>query len=205
MIYENNDSYLKLITSEHKTKPKFRAYNKYFLDAISQGVSIPGEAQNAVSGAGNILNNINTLLNIETASGDQLDILGQLLALPRALPVNDPRIELPLNDESYRFCLKAKILRDKWDGTMEGIYEIMQKLFPSNPWDLIDNQDMTITLNLIIAGLSDEEEALFEYGYIVPKPSGVLLNINIQDSGAFGWDQESAFVSGWDSGIWANS
>lgn len=183
--------YLNLITSEHKTKPKYIAYVGKTLDGAVE--------------TDTMLEGVDNLFNIDTAVGDQLDKIGTLLALSRDLPINDPRVTLPLSDESYRLCLKAKIARDIWDGTIEGYYNLLQTLFPDSAWDLVDNQDMTMIFNLIQSGLTEEMEALFEFGFIVPKPSGVKLTINIQENAAFGWDSDTAFIKGWDTGIWAHN
>lgn len=205
-MVDNNDKYLNLITSQHKTKPLYKAYVTAFLNQLSQGTLSEGQNEPLTkSGIVNCYLSTNDLYKVDTAVGSQLDVIGQFVGINRKLPVASQNITNPLTDDTYRLLVKAKILRNNWDGTFKGIYDILDKLFPDYPWELIDNQDMTITFNIIYANIPDEIEDLFTLGYIVPKPSGVKINYNIQNSQAFGWDKETDFVAGWDTGIWTNS
>ena len=205
MIFDDNKSYIDLITSEHKTKPKFRAYVEKFLNTLSNGIEQSGSILTTYSGTNTILLNMDSLFNIETATGQQLDVLGTLLGITRDLPISDPDLPLPLNDNLYRLVLKSKIIMDNWDGTNEGMAEAMQTLFPGLPAEFVDNQDMTITINLIYPDLSPALAVLIQEGYVVPKPSGVRVIYNIQEGTGFGWDSDTTFISGWDTGIWANN
>ena len=205
MIFDDNKPYIDLITSQHKTKPKFRSYVEAFLDILSNGIKLEGVEQTDFSGTNTILLNLDLLMNIDTASGDQLDKLGSLLALSRDLPIANEDLPLPLNDNLYRLVLKSKIIMDNWGGTNEGMKEAIQTLFPGLPAEFVDNQDMSITINLIYPDLSPALAVLIQEGYVVPKPSGVRVIYNIQEGTGFGWDSDTTFISGWDTGIWANN
>lgn len=205
MVFDDNKLYIDLITSEHKTKPKFRAYVEAFLNILSNGIEQAGVQQTTYSGTNTILLNMDSLFNIDTATGQQLDVLGTLLGLSRDLPISNPNLPLPLNDTLYRLVLKSKILMNNWDGTNEGMKEAIQTLFPGLPAEFVDNQDMSITINLIYPNLNPALSVLIQEGYIVPKPSGVRVIYNVQEGTGFGWDSDTTFISGWDTGIWANN
>lgn len=203
---DNNDKYLNLITSQHKTKPLYKAYVTSFLNQLSQGTLKEGQNEPLTnSGIVNCYLSTNNLYKIDTAVGSQLDVIGQLVGINRKLPTASANITNPLTDDVYRLLIKAKILKNNWDGTFSGINNILYQLFPDYPWELIDNQDMTITFNLIYANITDEMKDLITLGYIIPKPSGVKINYNIQNSKAFGWDKENNFIAGWDEGAWVIS
>lgn len=203
---DSNEKYLNLITSEHKTKPMYKSYVEAYLKQLSIGTNQEGTVTPLTTpGINNYYLAANELFNIETAVGSQLDIIGELVGLGRKLPVDSDNIENPLNDETYRLLLRAKLLKNNWNGTFEGIQTLIGKLFPDYPWELVDNQDMSITFNIIYADIPDDVRELFTLGYIIPKPAGVNIKYNIQNAQAFGWDLQSDFVAGWETGIWANS
>ena len=60
---DSNIPYLKLITSEYAQSEKFNSYVESFLKMISPNVDN--------------YNDYNVIFNLETASGDQLDKIGQ--------------------------------------------------------------------------------------------------------------------------------
>lgn len=187
---DSNVPYLKLVTSEHSTKPKYMAYVEAFLKLVSPTVDNYDE--------------FDLLFNLENAVGDQLDKLGELVGIGRQLPTDDPRIPPLLSDNSYRLVIKAKIYKNHWDGTREGLETIFNAFFPNLPYEIVDNQDMSYTITIIDPTVSEEFLGLIMNGFILPKPSGVLVNYNIMDSALFGWDAETAFIQGWDRAAWSS-
>lgn len=185
---DNNQVYLDLITSEHAVRPNFVSYTKTFLDMLSP----------IIDGYNSYL----TIFALSNAVGDQLDKLGSLIGLGRRLPIDDPDIPAVLDDETYRKVLTAKIYRDHWDGTTEGLDSIFRVFFPDVPYEIVDNQDMSYQVTIIDPNITPLDFSLISNGYIVPKPSGVKVNYTIQDSQIFGYDIDTQFVSGWDKGIW---
>lgn len=166
--------------------------------------------------------------DLDTATGDQLDIIGQWIGITRdvAVPItgvffswDGTDVSLgwdagvwqgateitQLTDEFYRTLLKAKIAANHWDGTTEGAYAVFAIIFPDNLILIQDNQDMTY--NLVIFGdLSALNEVLITQGYIPLKPEGVRVRTYIFpfDTGPiFAWDTESSFLQGWNEGAWA--
>ena len=188
---DSNVPYLKLITSEHSLQPKYTEYVKTFLDMISPCVDI--------------YNDFDVLFALEGATGDQLDKLGELVGIGRQLPVVDEHIPPTLDDEAYRLVIKAKIYKNHWDGTMEGLQKIFSAFFPSLPYEIVDNQDMSYTISLIDPDADELFTALIMNGFILPKPSGVRVDYNIMEASLFGWDADTAFIKGWDKAIWSSN
>lgn len=188
---DTNEAYLKLITSEYSTKPLFNAYVAAFLNMLSPDVDM--------------YNSFNGLFNIDAAVGDQLDKIGQLLNASRQLPIVDADIPSVLNDEYYRTVLKSKIMASQWDGTREGLEEILNTLLPNANYDIIDSQDMNYQVALLDKSLDATLQALLFQGYILPKPAGIGVSYNIYEQELFGWDSDTAFIKGWDQAAWGTT
>ena len=190
MMADSNVTYIKLITSEHSVQPKYAEYVKTFLDMISPSVDI--------------YNDFDVLFALDSATGDQLDKLGELVGIGRQLPVVDERIPATLDDEAYRLVIKAKIYKNHWDGTRKGLQDIFDVFFPDVQYEIIDNQDMSYTVTLIDPEADSLFVGLIMNGYILPKPSGVSVDYNIMDSSLFGWDSDTQFIKGWDKANWSS-
>lgn len=201
-----NEKYLRLITSEHATKPLYMAYVAAFLDMLNA-------AENCLLSFNEIFNAFKELPDTVDTSNpepgsklstveDQLDKLGSLLGLSRALPVVDPDIPTLLDNETFQKIIRSKILADHWDGTNNGLRQIMEIIFPDLSYEVIDNQDMSYTISILNPAATDQEIALLFNGFILPKPSGVLVNYIIFDTALFGWDSDTQFIKGWDEGQW---
>lgn len=187
---DTNVSYLKLVTSEHSVQPKYMEYVKKTLDMISPDVDM--------------YNDFDVLFAIDSAAGDQLDKLGELVGIGRKLPIVDARIPATLDDDSFRLVIKAKVYKNRWDGTRKGLEDIFETMFPSIPYEIVDNQDMSYTVMLISPEADDVFIGLIMNGYILPKPSGVRVEYSILDSTLFGWDSDTAFIKGWDKANWSS-
>ena len=145
-MQDTNELYLQLITSQYADKPLFNEYVKTLLDEISPVIDC--------------LNDFNTVFILDTAVGDQLDKIGQLLDLSRELPVDDPDIPSILSDDTFRLVLKARILANHWDGSNEGLIKIIDTMFPLVSYQLIDGQDMSMTVAIIDPNSTLERSAL---------------------------------------------
>lgn len=134
--------FLNLISSEHRNKPKFiatvTASVQPFVDCINQALEMPA------------------LFDVDTAVGDQLDIVGQYIGLTRNIiadaaqsyfsldtpgagfdqavwqpppPVVPQTAVIQLDDNDYRTLLLARIQANYWDGTRDGAYAAWNTLF----------------------------------------------------------------------------
>lgn len=188
---DNNEFYLKLITSEHATQPKFHDYVEAFLDMLSPSVDN--------------LTEFDVLFNLSSAEGDQLDKIGDLVGISRILPISNENVSSVLSDDMYRKVIQSKIYFNHWDGTREQLEFIFKSIFPNVPFSIVDNQDMTATINVIDPNATEEFITLLNLGYIVPKPSGVRYNYVVTDRPLFGWNSDTAFIKGWDEGVWVDN
>jgi hypothetical protein len=214
------EEYLDLVTSEYREKPNF-------IQVLSNNLAIPIRVQELMA-------SMISLFDVEVAIGDQLDIIGKWVGVSRNVkipipnvyfswdgvndflgwefgtwqPANAPASVTVLPDDAYRILLKAKIAANQWDGTTEGAYTIWEAIFTGLNILIQDNQDMSYDLIIVGGTIDSLTAALLVGGYIPLKPEGVKVNnyyVPIDDGPAFGWDVESAYISGWDEGSWTKA
>ena len=213
------ETYLNLITSEHRDKPKFEA-------TITAGVSPFAKIQD-------VLNGLPADFDIDTATGVQLDAVGVWIGRSRRIdtplvgvyfawddlasdgwesgiwkgPFDPDSGLVDLPDDSYRVLLKAKIAANSWDGTIPGAYAIWATVFTNSQLVIQDNQDMSMVVGIAGQPLSIVDQALLTNGYIPLKPEGVRIQyyaIAPAAGALFAWDtDESTALAGWDTGQWA--
>lgn len=183
------DSYMGLITSQHRNKPKYEAMLSKLLqyneDIFSLAVYFDDE------------------FDLDLAEGAQLDILGKIVGQSRTVDFQpDKGLSSILDDYVYRNLLKAKIAKNMWKGKIEDLREIWLNLF-GKPIIIQDNQDMTI--DVVVVGISDQmTKNLIQKGYIVPKPQSVGANYAFSEDAVFGYDMETATIKGYDRAEWMN-
>ena len=188
---DSNVEYLRLITSEYADKPNYNSFVEAFLKKVSP--------------INDCMTSFDTIFNLNVAEGDQLDWWGTMLNVSRELPISDPDIPSVLTDDLYRIVLKARIYSNMWDGTILGLQEIINKTFENVTYQLVDGQDMSMQVILIVPNADPALIALLLNGYILPKPSGVNVSYTIQENALFGWDSNTGFIKGWDLGIWSGN
>jgi hypothetical protein len=184
--------YLALIPSKHNKKAKFMA---------SLSASVTPFAENTI-----VANSLQTLFDLDTATGIQLDIIGLWIGKPRRLvaPIDpyffsfdiaglgfdqgiwkgpfDPVDHIvSLSDDLYRVVLKTKVLSNKWDGTNAGAAAIVAAFSNGTGYalTLTDNQDRTMTLGHTGAAPPALYVAIIQQGFIPPKPAGVSIIYNL--------------------------
>jgi hypothetical protein len=138
--------------------------------------------------------------DLTTAQGSQLDILGQSIGQSRGMPFQPSNGVSPvLDDATYALLLNARIAQNNWNGTIDGLQSIWQSLFPGGRIVIEDGQNMTATI-ILSGAFSSIIEDLITNGYIVPRPQGVLYNYTFSTLPIFGFDQNSAYIAGFDEG-----
>lgn len=162
------ERYLDMITSQFSDKPKFVAH----LTAILQKMDGPHIVMKDIPGK----------FDVYTATGEQLDIIGQLVGVDRNIvSISIPGYDPALDDDMYRMVILAKIMQNQWDGTNETFRELWENTI--GEWlDAVykDNQDMTISAN-IIGTVEPVLTELILNGLIIPKPAGVKLAVTITE------------------------
>lgn len=180
--------FLGLVTSEHSDKPNFMAW-------LTQVLSRVDDSAGGASG-------FNNAFDLDNAYGLQLDIIGQVVGVSRTVnfqPSNG--ISPVLDDGTYRLALRARIAKNQWDGTITGIQTIWSNLFPVIYLVLYDNQDMT--MNALVTGLTSSiQKDLVTNGYIVPRPTGVLINYAYPAHKLFSFGIENSVFGGYGDSYW---
>ena len=143
----NLENYLEMFPSATREKPRFMA--------LAQAVMLQAAELLAL-----VQTEIPAAYDLETASGRQLDALGELLNVPRPMPST--------SDEDYRFLLQARIAVHHWDGTNESLPGVLAAAFPGREAKLIDNQDGTVTAS--VSG-----SLPFSLEELCPVPAGIRL------------------------------
>lgn len=162
------------------------------------------------------------ILNIDTASGYALDLIGRHVGVSREQQNlilkdffafnqtekkqgfnkgefyrlgNSLKGSFYLNDSDYRFLIKAKIIKNYQTGTLENSYKSLEFLFGAGNF-IFDNYDMTLNLVLKNAKTTQFLINLIFKNNILARPVGVGLNvILIADKKCFGFKQNKANVA----------
>lgn len=185
--------YTSLITSEHADKPLFIAVVSLLV-------------QQAVDNQA-VLQQMQTLFDLDTAVGTQLDAIGIWVGFSRYVFVNPTLGTITLDDSDYRTLLRARILRNHWDGTNSQLQVILANIFPGTGITMfaIDNQDMSMDIFITAGTLTPTQIALIESGLLIPRPEGVLIAGYAYLTGPlFGLDFENAAIAGLDVGEFIN-
>lgn len=182
------DNYLKLITGEHRDKPKYismvRALLSHGSDIFSVGVELDDD------------------FDLDYADGVQEDVLGDIVGTSRELGWQ-PEFNLNpiLDNANFRTLLMAKISKNMWKGGIRDLATTWKLLF-GNLILIEDNQDMTIDVVIISNGIDKLTQMMIRNGDIIPKPQSVLVNAYFANGNVFGYDIENDVISGYDKGIW---
>lgn len=180
--------YLNLITSQHREQPKFISFLSDPLTKVDDTVTM--------------LKGMDADFDLDIASGVQLDVLGTIVGVSREVNFQPTDLSSPvMNDTNYKLMIKAKIAQNQWDGTLGGLFEIWQSLFPDVIILVTDNQNMTVDITLIGMG-STMQRDLVVNGYIVPRPQTVKYNFYFASSIIFGFGVDNTYFSGFDVGNW---
>jgi hypothetical protein len=146
------------------------------------------------------LSQFDTAFDIDTASGLQLNFLGQVIGVSRIVGFQPSNGVSPiLDDETYRLLLKARIAQNQWDGRISSLQAIWQQLFPGGKIIIEDAQNMTATI-VLSGSFSSITQDLITNGYIVPRPQAVLYNYTFSTLPIFGTDLDNSFIAGVDTG-----
>lgn len=94
---------------------------------------------------------------------------------------------LSLNDEDYRFLLKAKILKNFQNGTLDYLIDALQKLMSENA-NAKDNLNMTVDIFLPLQSLNSLQQYLIQQSDILPRAMGVKYNYINASGREFGFD-----------------
>lgn len=176
------------IYAQYRDKPKAVAW---YAIARDLGGSLEAAAQA-----------VRNSYDIDTAVGEQLNVIGRIVVAPRsfvgAFPMNPGLFDLTggdefgdddamfsaltidqdgqLSDELYRLVIKAKIIKNNGDATIENILDGMNFLLPNaEVLRVTDGEDMSFSIEFYGQITNLERFALLNAG-LVPKPQAVRFN-----------------------------
>lgn len=176
------------IYAQYRNKPK--AVNWYAI-CRKLGGQIDGAAQ-AVRGMYDIDNNV----------GEQLDIIGRLVVVDRNFLGNTPLspglfaepdgdefgntdamfsettvgTDSQMSDEFFRLVIRAKIVKNNSDATIESILDGITFLLPgADVVRVIDGEDMSFSIEFE-GNITDLERWALLNAKLIPKPQGVRFN-----------------------------
>ena len=181
-------SYLPLITSEHRDKPKYSAFVDLLTHACDEQVDT--------------LASLSLLYDLDAAVGNQLDVVGVWVGISRKQRVplgaavftwndpakgwnyaswkhaNDPSEGVVLlDDATYRLVLRARIACNYWIGTVgaAGVIGNTVLLDDAVVMQMTDHFDMSVTVT-VTGPANAALRALIERNLIYPKTAGVRIN-----------------------------
>lgn len=192
--------YTNLLIYQYAKKPK----------AVATINAIMGECDRVIENLTDLLNQ----WDIDQARGFSLDIIGRRVGVSRTLPAfvskgylgylgslqGKPWGEgiwyregdatgdsLSLNDEDYRFLIKARIFKNFQDGTLDYVLNAMRLLLTDQA-NIQDNYDMTATVLLPLASLNPLQTYMIQVLDILPRPMGVMYTYINASGKEFGFD-----------------
>lgn len=182
------EEYLNLITQQHRDKPRFMA-------TVEAMVAPYVHMQN-------VLMSFMSAFDVDYAVGVQLDIIGQWVGVSRIIttPIsgvyftwdgttqtgwdngiwksaNDPDSGITtLPDDLYRRLIKSKIASNASCGEVSDIYNVLTSVVSvASAVKIVDNQDMTMTVQLDVSELTSYEQQIIRSGVLNIQPAGVSV------------------------------
>lgn len=177
------------IYAQYRTQPKAVAW----YNITRNLAAVLGDAAQAVR----------VIYNIDTAQGAQLDVIGRIVVQPRkftgevqlfpglfdlsdgaefgdsdgamfaALTVDQ---DSQMSDELYRLAIKAKIIKNNSDASIDSILDGMNFLLPNaEVLRVVDGEDMSFSIEFY-GNITELERYALRSAAFVPKPQGVRFN-----------------------------
>ncbi len=210
--------YTDLITSEHRGKPKFVSTIEATVDPVANAQAF--------------LKELPAAFDLDDAVGVQLDAVGAWVGVSRTIstclisvwfsfdteglgfdqgiwkgPYDPDKGLYELDDDTYRALIRLKIKVNTWDGTIGTARAAILDFYgttESFPF-ILDNQDMSMVVCISGKRPIMVMFSIFAGRYVEFKPAGVTLHTvvpSIEGTPAFGFDTDSDYVAGLDTGSW---
>lgn len=137
--------------------------------------------------------------DVDTVTGEQLDIIGVIVGVPRPIlksgeyqvfgyDGNDnytnynlapyigdgSQVDAPLNNDLYRKLVKAKIARNVSDGTMDSIIQLTEIIIGVKVTSLVSNGDKSFDVG-VASQLDNMTLYLIENFDLIPRPQGTRI------------------------------
>lgn len=160
--------------------------------------------------------------DIDTAVGEQLDVIGRIVVINRSYessiewdsflwgqPVSQwggngvqwqssgMTISNTVSDAIFRTLIKAKIAKNNSDATLDGVVEALLYITDASPIQVIDNEDMTMSVSFG-SELDPITRFVLDTFDIIPRPQGVRFLGYTEEpaitqwGGIYGWGDSRA-------------
>ena len=158
-----------------------------------------------------VFQRIRTSYNIDTATTDELNVIGRVVVQPReftgsvtmvpgwcAAAVDSPAEcgdtsamcsalnvdqDSQMSDDLYRLAIKAKIIKNNSDATIDAILDGMNFLLPNaDVLRVTDGEDMSFSIEFY-GNITELERWALRKQSFVPKPQGVRFNGFLEGAG----------------------
>ena len=186
----DNDFYIQLLTSQYHSSPKAKAFLLAWIEKFRD--------------ATDALEDIDPAFDIDLAIGAQLDILGDIVGTSRTVafvPNGIPGRSSILTDDEYRVLLKSKVGINMWKSVKGSLNDLWNAIFGGDYIGIQDRGDMSMDV-YYSSTLAAIYKDFILYGYVVPRPQGVLVNYYCGDLPFVGFDYDNTFISGPGLGRW---
>ncbi|WP_369210979.1 DUF2612 domain-containing protein [Xylella fastidiosa] len=100
------------------------------------------------------------------------------------------RQDLSLDDAAYRFLIKCRIAKNHMTGTAPNMEEVLDFIFPGNA-AVLDHYDMSYTVFVSTAMISDVIRHAITTLDILPRPAGVRVRYNLVTHLPFGYERSN--------------
>lgn len=195
-----NSPYTNLLIYQYAKKPK----------AVATIDAIMGECDRVIENLTDLINQ----WDIDQARGFSLDIIGRRVGVSRTLPAfvakgflgylgslqgnpwgegiwyrqgDSTGSSINLNDNGYRFLIRAKIFKNFQDGTLDYVMNAMQQILSAEV-NIEDNYDMTATVYLPLTSLNPLQSYMIQVMDILPRTMGVMYTYVNASGKEFGFD-----------------
>lgn len=190
---KTTEEYLLMVTSQYQNSPKFLEWLRVVIEMCKD---IQDCTEQMVSA-----------FDIDSALGNQLDILGSIIGQTRFLKFDPTESSSYLSDEDYRKVLKLRTYTNYWDGKLHSLHSAWNKVFPDCSMVIDDQQNMSAEITLT-GRLSSVIKEMIYNDLIIPRPEGVEyfhVGVAPETSALFSYDYndtESEVYKGYDVGYW---
>ena len=190
---KTTEQYLLMVTSQYQNSPKFLEWLKIVIEMCE-------DKQNCAD-------QMVMDFDIDSALGNQLDVLGTIIGQSRFLQFDPTETSSHLSDEDYRKVLKLRTYTNYWDGKLQSLYSAWNKVFTDCTILVDDKQNMSAEISLS-GRLSSVIKEMIYNDLIIPRPEGVEyfhVGVAPETSALFTYDYndtESEVYKGYDVGYW---
>lgn len=133
----------------------------------------------------NFIISLTTNFDIDTAVGNQLDMIAKQMGISRDITVvNDDGEATHLSDDDLRYLIRGTIIRRKWDGSIDHVNRLAREWIKQNSFIIVED-DTNHCMDVTVTGhISYTQSQLIASNLIIPAPIGYKNTYHMQSSGS---------------------